>query len=77
MRDGRGEFTSYCLVSILIVSRQLDNMPLERPGPKRRGICLMRVSDAMKASYFRASFLISFLFLLSFLRSSLDMASTP
>lgn len=37
----------------------------------------MRVSEAMKASYLRASFLMSFLFLLSFLRSSALMASTP
>lgn len=39
--------------------------PLERPGPSKRGICLMRVSEARKASYFLASFLTSFLFLLS------------
>ena len=50
---------------------------MERPGPKRRGICLMRVSEATKASYLRASFLINFLFLLSFFKSSEDMASTP
>jgi hypothetical protein len=43
----------------------VGNLPaLERPGPKRRGICLIRESEAMKASYLRASFLISFLFLL-------------
>merc|ERR1719162_1129374 len=47
------------------------NLPaLLRPGPKRRGICLMRVSEAMKASYLAANFLIIFLFLLNFLRSS-------
>src|ERR1700712_2595968 len=55
----------------------LQNLPLDRPGPKRRGICLMRVSEAIKASYLRASFLMSFLFLLSFFKSSADMASTP
>ena len=38
-------------------------LPFERPGPKRRGICLMRDSEARKASYFFASFLTSFLFL--------------
>lgn len=32
------------------------NFPaLERPGPRRRGICLMRASEARKASYLRAS----------------------
>ena len=42
----------------------VGNLPaLERPGPRRRGICLMRASEAMKASYLRASFLMSFLFL--------------
>ena len=41
------------------------DIPLERPGPSRRGICLMRASEARKASYFFASFLTSFLFLLS------------
>ena len=50
---------------------------MERPGPKRRGICLIRVSEATKASYLRASFLINFLFLLSFFKSSEDIASTP
>ena len=56
----------------------VGNLPaLERPGPRRRGICLIRESEDRKASYLRASFLISFLFLLSFFRSSEDMASTP
>ena len=54
-----------------------SNIPLERPGPKRRGICLIKVSEAIKASYLRASFLMSFLFLLSFFKSSEDIASTP
>lgn len=69
-------------------------VPFERPGPRRRGICLIRASEARNASsalcqcrrdalchgnhiHFRASFLINFLFLLSFLRSSADMASMP
>mmetsp|Transcript_18542 Transcript_18542/g.46770 ORF Transcript_18542/g.46770 Transcript_18542/m.46770 type:complete len:205 (+) Transcript_18542:310-924(+) len=47
------------------------NLPaLLRPGPKRRGIILIRASEARKAWYFCASFLTSFLFLLSFFRSS-------
>jgi len=40
-------------------------LPLDKPGPRRRGICLIKASDARKASYFFASFLTSFLFLLS------------
>jgi len=52
----------------------VGNFPaLESPGPRRRGICLIKASEARKASYFLASFLTSFLFLLSFLRSSTDM----
>jgi len=39
--------------------------PLERPGPRRRGICLMSASEAKNASYFFASFLTNFLFLFS------------
>ena len=35
------------------------------------------MSEATKASYLRASFLMSFLFLLSFFKSSALMASTP
>merc|ERR1711973_364546 len=51
--------------------RRAGNLPaLFSPGPKRRGICLIKDSEARKASYFLASFLTSFLFLLSFLRSS-------
>lgn len=53
------------------------DIPLDRPGPNRRGICLIKLSEATKASYLRASFLMSFLFLFSFFRSSADMASTP
>ncbi len=54
-----------------------DGIPLDKPGPRRRGICFIKESEARKASYLRASFLMSFLFLLSFLRSSEDMASMP
>ena len=44
----------------------VGNFPaLERPGPSRRGICFIKASEAMKASYFFASFLTSFLFLFS------------
>lgn len=33
------------------------NFPaFERPGPSSRGICFIRTSEAMKASYFLASF---------------------
>ena len=41
----------------------MNSLPLDRPGPRRRGICLIRESEATKASYLRASFLMSFLFL--------------
>ena len=39
------------------------DVPLERPGPSKRGICLIKASDDKKASYFLASFFTSFLFL--------------
>ncbi|KAK1938786.1 hypothetical protein P3T76_008861 [Phytophthora citrophthora] len=46
---------------------RVGNLPaLLRPGPNRRGICLIRVSEARKASYFLANFLMTFLFLLNF-----------
>jgi hypothetical protein len=64
------------LTSFILLARSsacetgVGNFPaLERPGPRRRGICLMRASEATKASYFFASFLMSFLFLLSFFKS--------
>ena len=57
------------LTSVILLARSsawetgVGNFPaLERPGPRRRGICLMRASEEMKASYLRASFLMSFLF---------------
>jgi hypothetical protein len=77
--DGGGEFTS-CEEFVSICAQievQTGDIPLERPGPKRRGICLIKVSEATKASYLRASFLMSFLFLFSFFKSSELMASTP
>lgn len=77
--DGGGEFTS-CEKSLSVLVRRcsgMENKPLERPGPKRRGICLIKVSEATKASYLRASFLMSFLFLFNFFKSSELMASTP
>lgn len=39
--------------------------------------CLISESEARKASYFLANFLMRFLFLLNFLRSSTDMRSRP
>jgi hypothetical protein len=57
--------------------RMKADIPFDKPGPRIRGICLIRLSEAMNASYLRASFLMSFLFLLSFFRSSALMASTP
>jgi hypothetical protein len=48
----------------------VGNLPaLFRPGPRRRGICLITDSEARNWLYFFASFLISFLFLFSFLRA--------
>ena len=64
--------------STLSVSESLGptsagNLPARfKPGPSRRGICLMSVPLARNASYFLASFLTSFLFLFIFLRSSTD-----
>jgi hypothetical protein len=64
------------LTSVILLARSslwetgVGNFPaLERPGPRRRGICLIKASEEMKASYLRASFLMSFLFLLSFFKS--------
>merc|ERR1719259_80214 len=52
----------------------LGNLPaLLRPGPSRRGICLIKLSEARKALYFFASFLSLFIFL----RSSADIAGIP
>jgi len=34
-------------------------LALVRPGPRIRGICLMRVPEARKESYFLANFLMS------------------
>lgn len=49
----------------------VGNLPaLLRPGPSILGICLIKESDARKASYFLASFLTNFLFLFNFLRAS-------
>merc|ERR1719352_25496 len=45
----------------------VGNLPARfKPGPRRRGIFLMSFEEARKASYLDASFLTSFLFLLSF-----------
>jgi len=62
---GVGNFPAEGTMSFDRLQEQRRERPLERPGPRRRGICLIRVSEARKASYFFASFLTSFLFLLS------------
>lgn len=46
---------------------------LTQPGPRMCGICLVRDSEAKKASYVLAGFLASFLFLPSFFSTSLTM----
>merc|ERR1719191_146226 len=49
----------------------VGNLPaLFRPGPSNLGICGIRTCEAKKASKDCASFLTSFLFLLSFFKSS-------
>jgi len=54
------------------------NLPaLLRPGPKRRGICLMTDSDAKKAWYCLESFLTNFLFLFSFFNASTSIHCKP
>ena len=76
VRDGRRELASCERTGESGPSQQLNrNIPIERPGTSRRGICLMRASDARKALYYLASFLTSFLFLLSFCKSSTDLYS--
>merc|ERR550514_731229 len=61
-----------------VAARRVGNLPaLLRPGPRRRGICLIRVSEARNASYFLANFLTTFLFLLNFLRPSTSFQSMP
>ena len=59
-------------------SIKVGNLPaFVRPGPNSLGICLMSVSDARNASNFFANFLMTFLFLLNFFKSSTDILSTP
>merc|ERR1719188_2229510 len=68
---------AFCSKLSLWVTK-VGNLPaLFNPGPNNLGICLIRVSEARKASYLAASFLTFFLSLFSFLRSSADMASMP
>ena len=57
------DFTSSTLATMfsLWVSKEGNLPALFRPGPRIRGICLIRDSEAKKASYFLASFLTSFL----------------
>ena len=72
-------FKSLILASISSAwVNKLGNFPaLFKPGPNKRGICLMRDSEAMKASYFLANFLTFFLSLLSFFKSSALMNGIP
>nr|AFK40476.1 unknown [Medicago truncatula] len=72
------------LVSLTLASRDswwetsVGNLPaLLRPGPKRRGICLITASEAKKAWYFFANFFTSFLFLFSFFKASTSIDSNP
>ena len=59
-------------------SRTVGNLPaFVRPGPRIRGICLISEAEAKKLSYFLANFLMSFLFLLNFFKSSMVILSTP
>ncbi|KAE9535839.1 hypothetical protein AGLY_007740 [Aphis glycines] len=53
------------------------NLPaLFKPGPNKRGICLIRASLAKNASYRLANFFTNFLFLLSFFKASTSMNGT-
>lgn len=69
----------HCTKSSILpsLSTSTSYIPLDKPGPRRRGTCLIKKWEARKASYLQESFLISIFVLLSFLRSSLDMASMP
>ena len=68
----RMAFTLFSRSSLWV--QRVGNLPaLLRPGPRRQGICLMTDSEARKWLYFFASFLMSFLFLLSFLSASTSM----
>merc|ERR1712010_449211 len=59
------------------VSR-VGNFPaLFKPGPKSLGICLIKDSEARKASYFLANFLTSFFCLFNFFKSSALMWGIP
>jgi hypothetical protein len=53
-----------------------QNAPLDKPGPNKRGICLINVSEARKASYFLASFLTNFLFLFSLIERIMSILSS-
>lgn len=65
------DFTS---TEATMFSRWEGNLPaLLRSGPRKHGICLTRDSEVKKASYFLASFLTNFLFLLSFFSPSISM----
>ena len=53
-----------------------QNAPFDKPGPNKRGICLINVSEARKASYFLASFLTNFLFLFSLIEVIMSISSS-
>ena len=42
---------------VQVLVRRGNPPAFDRPGPRRRGICLMRASEVRKASYFLAGFL--------------------
>ena len=54
-------FTSFTLCTMLSVwGSRVGNLPaLLKPGPSSLGICLIRLSDARKASYFLARYKIA------------------
>merc|ERR1719240_1263443 len=56
----------------------VGNLPaLFNPGPNKRGINFITISGAKKFAYESANFLTSFLFLLSFFRSSIVLYAIP
>merc|ERR1719502_422333 len=64
---------AFSLMSSLAVM-VVGNLPARfKPGPNKRGICGIKVWEAMKASKERASFLTIFLFLFNFFKSSTDL----
>ena len=62
MRDGRGEFAGWFMASslanspIMLALGRGGRIPFESPGPKRRGICLINVSEARNANNLKSVF---------------------